>query len=379
MSLMNDHSALQILELMRGWHEWRFAMAVTHRRKKNPMANLRYVQPNRLRREVDLYHRRLLSITVPLLALMAWIQPMLFGLGFLMLMLLWSHQNHRLSGAEGEDWALGVPAALPGSLTTLPDGYTVFNQVIVPNGKSSRELDFVVVGPNGIFAIEVKHHRGEISGKETNITWRQRKRSRAGNTYEQDMRNPVGQIKGAIHALKQYLKAQDINPWIQGIVVFTHPQCTLSLGEMSVPVLRLESLAAFIRDYRGNESQTRMGTVIRVLKGTREERLKPPYPQHVSYFMKDFVTPRERVEGIMNYDLKAAMKRQAKKKAFLPSPTVPTVVAPPRPPRRRRPVLAVIENHQHLPPDVRQVVREFTLYVRRTEKETVVQSDDWFG
>lgn len=341
------------------------------------MASLRYVQPNRLRLEVDRYHRRLLTIAMPLLGLMAWIQPMLLGLGFLGLMLLWSRQNHRLSGAEGEDWALGVPAALPGSLSTLPDDYTVFNQVMVPNGKSFRELDFVVIGPNGIFAIEVKHHRGEISGKETDFSWRQRKHSRAGNTYEQDMRNPVGQLKGAIHALKQNLKAQGIHSWIQGIVVFTHPECSLSLGETSVPVLRLESLATFIRDYRGNESQTRMGAVIRALQSIREERLKPSYPQHVSYFMKDFVTPKERVEGIMNYDLKAAMKRQAKKRSFLPVPTVPTVVAPPRPPRRRRPVLAVIENHQHLPPEVRQVVREFTLYVRRTEKETVVEQNEW--
>jgi hypothetical protein len=343
------------------------------------MANLRYVQPNRLRREVDLYHRRLLIIAVPLLALMAWIQPMLFGLGFLFLMLLWSRQNHRLCGAEGEDWALGVPTALPGSLSTLPDGYTVFNQVTIPNGKSFRELDFVVVGPNGIFGIEVKHHRGEISGKETDLNWCQRKRSRAGNTYEQGLRNPVGQLKGAIHTLKQYLKTQGIHPWIQGIVVFTHPKCTLTLGEMSMPVLRLESLASFIRDYRGNESQTRMGTVIRALQGIREERLKPPYPQHVSYFMKDFVTPRERVEGIMNYDLKAAMKRQAKKKPFLPSPTVPTVAAPPRPRRRRRPVLAVIESNPHLPPNGRKVIREFTLFVRRTESETVVEKDEWLG
>lgn len=342
------------------------------------MANLRYVQPNRLRLEVDRYHRRLLTIAVPLLVLMLWIQPMLFGLGFLVLMLLWSRQNHRLCGAEGEDWALGVPTALPGSLITLPDDYTVFNQVIVPNGKSVRELDFVVVGPNGVFAIEVKHHRGEISGKETDFSWCQRKRSRAGNTYEQDLRNPVGQIKGAIHALKQHLKAQGVNPWIQGIVVFTHPECSLSLGETSVPVLRLEGLASFIRDYRGNESQTRMGAVIRVLQGIREERLKLPYPHHISYFMKDFVTPKERVEGIMNYDLQAAMKRQGKKKAFLPPLTVPTVVVPPRPPRRRRPVLAVIESNPHSP-NGRKVIREFTLFVRRTESETVVEKDEWLG
>lgn len=341
------------------------------------MANLRYVQPNRLRLDVDRYHRRLLIIAVPILVLLAWLQPMLFGLGFLGLMLLWSRQNHRLCGAEGEDWALGVPTTLPGSLMTLPDEYTVFNQVVVPCGKSFRELDFVVIGPNGIFAIEVKHHRGQISGKETDFTWCQRKCSRAGNSYEQDLRNPVGQLKGAIHVLKQYLKTQSASPWIQGIVVFTHPECTLTLGEMSVSVLRLESLAAFIRNYQGNESQTRMGAVIRALKGTREERLKPPYPQHVSCFMKDFVTPKERVEGVMNYDLKAAIARQTKENPLIPSPPTSAAVITPRRSRRRRPVLAIIESNPHLPPNGRKVIREFTLFVRRTESETVVEQNEW--
>ena len=158
-----------------------------------------------------------------------------------------------------------------------------------------------------------------------------------------------------------------------------HPECTLSLDEMSVPVLRLESLAAFIRGYRGNESQTRMGTVIRALQGTQEERLKPPYPQHVSYFMKDFVTPRERVEGIMNYDLKAAMERQARENPLISLPPAPAVVVPRHRPRRRRPVLAVIESNPHLPPNGRKVIREFTLFVRRTESETVVEKDEWLG
>ena len=341
------------------------------------MANLRYVQPNRLRLEVNRYHRRLMALAAPPLTVLAWMHWTAFGFGIVVFLDLWRRQDQRLCGAEGEDWALGVPTALPGSLTTLPDDYTVFNQVIVPNGSSHRELDFVVVGPNGIFATEVKHHRGKISGQETDFTWRQRKRSRAGNTYEQGFRNPVGQLKGAVYALKQYLQGHGVNHWIQGIVVFTHPESKLSLGETSVPVLRLEKLASYIRDYRGNESVIRIGSVIRALKGTREERLTPSYPQHISYFMKDFVSPRERVEGIMNYDLKAAMKRQAKKKSFLPVPTAPTVVAPARPPRRRRPVLAVIESHPHLPPNGRKVIREFTLFVRRTESKTVVEQDEW--
>lgn len=343
------------------------------------MADLRYVQPNRLRREVDMYHRRLLTMAAPILAVMAWIHPFVVVIGVAGVAAFWSLQNRRLHGAVGEDRALGVPRALPGSLATLPAEYVVFNQVIVPNGKSCRELDFVVVGPRGIFAIEVKHHRGAISGRETDLGWRQRKRSHAGNFYEQDLRNPVGQLKGAIHVLKRYLRDQGINLWIEGIVVFTHPECTLSLGEMPMPVLRLEKLAPWILDYRSARPPIQAEVMIKAIQRLREGRRSPPSPQHISYFMRDFVTPRERVEGIMNYDLKKAMKRQAKQKALLPVPAVPSVAAPPRPQRWRRPILAVIENHHAIPPTARGVRRKFTVIKRHTESETVFMEDDWFA
>jgi Nuclease-related domain len=42
-------------------------------------------------------------------------------------------------------------------LKSLPDEYTVFHSVQLPGRRS--DIDFVVVGPTGIFAIEVKSHR----------------------------------------------------------------------------------------------------------------------------------------------------------------------------------------------------------------------------
>jgi hypothetical protein len=61
-----------------------------------------------------------------------------------------------LAGAAGEDLALA-------HLSRLPDEYTVFNQICLPDSRSRtgyREADFVVVGPNGVFIIENKcnHH-----------------------------------------------------------------------------------------------------------------------------------------------------------------------------------------------------------------------------
>ena len=112
------------------------------------MADLRFVQPNRLRLEVKRYRKRLIFIGVPGLALSTWIHVALLFPGLIVLAILWNIKQQRLCGAEGEDRALGIPVTLPGSLATLPDDYTVFNQLEVPNGTSFCELDYVVIGPN---------------------------------------------------------------------------------------------------------------------------------------------------------------------------------------------------------------------------------------
>ncbi len=337
------------------------------------MADLRFVQPNRLRLEVRRYQNRLLGFGTPLLALSAWIHVALLVPGLIVLLVLWNAKQQRLCGAEGEDRALGVPQALPGSLATLPDDYTIFNQVEVPNGASCRELDFVVVGPNGIFVIEVKHCRGKISGQETDGAWHQRKRSRAGNTYERELRNPVKQIKGAIHALKQHLLSQALNEWIQGIVVFTHPDCTLSVDPTSVPVLALERLTPYIRGYRPRRAPVRIGTIVRALKCLREGYRPSGQLQHISYFMKDFVTPTVRVQGTMDYDLQAAMKKEQRSLKKSPEP-VPESYSLPVTPRRQPATFTVIQGGRKAP--TTKKIRETTLFVRRIETEMTAEDDD---
>jgi hypothetical protein len=340
------------------------------------MADLRFVQPNRLRLEVRRYRNRLLFIGVPGLALSAWIHVALLFPGLIVLLVLWNAKQQRLCGAEGEDRALGIPVALPGSLATLSDDYTVFNQVEVPNGPSYRELDYVVVGPNGIFAIEVKHCRGEVSGQEDDPTWRQRKRSRAGNIYQRELRNPIKQVKGAIYALKQHLLSQKLNEWIQGVVVFTHPGCVLSLGPTSVPVLTLEGLTPYISSYRPRHAPVRLGAIVRTLKLLREGYRPYGQLQHISYFMKDFVTPTERVEGTLNYDLQAAIKKQQRylKQSPVPVTPIPESNSQPVLARRHPAPFTVIQGGRSTP--TIKKVRETTLFVRRTETEVTTEDDD---
>jgi hypothetical protein len=352
------------------------------------MADLSYLRPNQLRQQVHHEHQWLLWLGLPFMGL-----PALFGFFFFqfglglwltMLAIFWRRHDQRLQGALGEDMALGQPQAYPGSLIGLPDEYIIFNQVRVPWGDSHREFDFIIVGPNGIFCIEIKHHRGHIRGNETDKVWRQKKRSHTGRVYDNDMRNPVAQVKSAIYALKQYLASHGANNWLQGVVVFTNPECEFEIGETSVPVLTLKELVPFITRHRPlwplqhrnivvralkvlrdwSEDMTRDRTLRQILTMAKNEvRLKPLVPQAIKNFMRDFVTREERMQGIMNHDYQAAAKQQRRNKAPPFQPVAPVVATPAT--VRKRSHLTVIQGGQRV--NATKTVRELTLYMRRTE------------
>lgn len=215
------------------------------------MANLRYILPNELRVRVQRLRTTTIAIgtAVSAVGVMYYNSFLISALAMVGCVLVWNSQRKRLSGAEGEERALGLPQPMSGSLVELPENYTLFNNVRVLGNRGPRELDLVAVGPNGVFVIEVKHYRGEIGGNENDPKWRQIKQSQRGNNYLSAIRNPVSQVRGAALALKEHLKRQGVHAWIEGIVVFTHPECALHVGQTSVPVLTLPALASHIRQH----------------------------------------------------------------------------------------------------------------------------------
>lgn len=128
------------------------------------------------------------------------------------------------------------------------------NQVNLPNPRSStgvNEADFIVIGPEAIFLIEVKHNNGTIHGNEQDREWLVEKVGRAGGEYTKTMRNPIGQAKKLVWLLGEYLKAKGAKPWIQGVVVFTHPTVQLELvNSATVPVLTSPALVNYLGSFR---------------------------------------------------------------------------------------------------------------------------------
>jgi len=228
------------------------------------MADFRYIRPNRLRQEAKRRRALLLAVGLPLTIAGAGIHLLVLGIGAVLLAVLWDRQNRRLRGADGEERALGLLQAFPGSLAYLPNTYVVFNQVHVPYGRRHRELDLVVVGPNGIFVVEVKHYRGEVTGAESDRTWRQGQLAHDGdNIYGRSLRNPVLQVQHAVRALRQYLGSHGIKTWVEGVVVMTHPDCRLAVTTTGTPVLTLSQLAAYILTYRPKWTPRKLDLAIR--------------------------------------------------------------------------------------------------------------------
>ena len=78
-------------------------------------------------------------------------------------------------------------------LKQLPKDFTVITNPVIHNRGSVNELDFVVIGTNGVFVVETKNYRGIITGNTSAQNWKQIKHGK-NKTYEKEVKNPVKQV-----------------------------------------------------------------------------------------------------------------------------------------------------------------------------------------
>lgn len=144
------------------------------------------------------------------------------------------------SGAAGE-------AVLPRLLRCLPDSYTLLNGVPVPGWRA--DIDHVLVGPTGIWAIEAKHHVGMVQC--VGDAWGYTRLGPGGVPREGHIGSPSQQVRRAADALERYLRQRSRSRpgaglEIQPLVVFTHPQVELDLEAPTLPILKASELQEFI-------------------------------------------------------------------------------------------------------------------------------------
>jgi hypothetical protein len=148
-------------------------------------------------------------------------------------------------------------------LAGLDDGYYLINNLKLP--ERADDVDHLVVGPRGVFALETKNHRGRIFWQDGQ--WYQAKISRRGRPQpEEPIRDPTRQLKRNVDYLRTCINqtngelSRRTRLWIEGAVVFTHPAVSIDLPpaieeSLPFPVLRARDLPTYIL---GNEPRRRL-------------------------------------------------------------------------------------------------------------------------
>ncbi|MCK4735630.1 MAG: NERD domain-containing protein [Methanophagales archaeon] len=129
------------------------------------------------------------------------------------------------------------------ALQKLNDSYYLLNDVLLYS--KAGNIDHLVLGPNGLFVIETKNYKGEISCYGDK--WQ---RHYAEMSYP--LPSISKQAKRNAVLLRRFLEEKDHsglfkNIWVNALVVFVNPHVELALHKPTLPVLRLFELPDFIK------------------------------------------------------------------------------------------------------------------------------------
>lgn len=124
------------------------------------------------------------------------------------------------AGVKGEKSTLEI-------LKKLPMGFTVISNPVIRENDREFELDFLVIGSEGVFIIETKNYSGTVCGAVSNTHWKQTKQLANGETAEKLVKNPVKQSERQLRKLKTLFKELDVNAYIYPVVYFANENVKL--------------------------------------------------------------------------------------------------------------------------------------------------------
>jgi hypothetical protein len=162
----------------------------------------------------------------------------------------------------------------------LPQEYVLLNGLALPRG--AGDIDHLVVGPAGVFLLETKTMSGNIVCQPDG-TWRRTRVGRAGTAYDAYIGDPATQVQRNIFAVRQVLRKRlpDLfgrtSLWIEGLVVFAHPNSQLDTRYSRVPAVLLEDAAQRICSHtprRGLQPAEVEAVVAALLEEARADPLR---------------------------------------------------------------------------------------------------------
>ncbi|WP_445367797.1 NERD domain-containing protein [Methylomonas sp. BW4-1] len=148
--------------------------------------------------------------------------------------------NHRL-GQEGENNVVDRMRHL------LDGNWYLFRNIVLP-GQNKSDIDAVLVGPSGLWALEVKTFNGQyrVIGDE----WRYKK----NQTWKPVKSDPTRQAVNNAKRLSDFISNNSqIKVWVTPVVVWANPESTLTVQNSTVNIWRLEQLADEIGNLWGSQ------------------------------------------------------------------------------------------------------------------------------
>lgn len=175
-----------------------------------------------------------------------WDGPILFMAG-IMATIAW-RLGKQVKSLQGGRKGEAVVASV---LENLPDGYVVVNDVWVSHGKRRCQIDHLVMGPSGVFVIEDKNWKGEVTGRVDDREWLQRK----SDTVVR-LPNPIRQAASHAYTVRGLLNKNALRVfgdpgaaktlWVQPVVVSAHPAGRFHVDDCPIPLLTPRDLVPYL-------------------------------------------------------------------------------------------------------------------------------------
>jgi hypothetical protein len=147
-------------------------------------------------------------------------------------------------GQEGEDTVLEIVRQ------SLDGNWHLFQNLTLP-GLKRTDIDMVLVGPHGVWVLEVKALTGEY--RNIGDDWE----FRVGRRWRFSRTNPSRQARRNAARLSNFLKADGIKQWVSAAVVWANQEGSIAVEDPTICVWSLDRLP----DELGNLWGTTVSTI----------------------------------------------------------------------------------------------------------------------
>lgn len=138
-------------------------------------------------------------------------------------------EEHRF-GQEGEE------RALQSIIQSLDGNWSVFQNVSLP-GRNKSDLDLVLVGPPGVWVLEVKNFRGMY--RNVGEDWEYKTK----NKWKATSKSPSRQAFHSAIRLGNFLRAEKINVFVNPTVIWANKESSLVIENPSVAIWQINRLS----------------------------------------------------------------------------------------------------------------------------------------